>query len=103
MGSTGVQFKPVVEAKTTVNDRRLEGDGTNVASYYYLTLDGGLLSPSQAANKPHYKVSPNHPISPRSTVAIRKIFLAIFCFLFVAPLFLFFLKRKNPAKNNNKP
>jgi len=98
MGSADAHFKPLVEAKTTVNDRRLEGDGTNVASSYYLTLDGGLLSPLQAANKPHYKVSPNQPQSSPSIVGIRTIFLVIFCFLFVAPLFLFFLKRKNSAK-----
>ena len=68
VGNPDTSFKPVVEIKTTVIDRRPEGDGGQ-AGPFYLSMDGGLLSLSQLTNNPPYRVSP-HQLDNVHTKAI---------------------------------
>ena len=103
VGNPDTNFSPVVAAKTTVSDRRQEGDGGKAAPYY-LSLDGGLLSTSQLASNPRYKVSPKQLDNVKATVITkRNVFLAIFGLLFLASVILLLRFRwKQPIKETNK-
>ena len=68
IGNPDTSFKPVVEPKTTVIDRRPESDGGQ-AGPFYLSMDGGLLSLSQITNNSPYRVSP-HQLDNVHTKAI---------------------------------
>ncbi len=98
VGDPNAQFTPVIAAKTTVNDRRLDADGVK-ATPYYLSLDGGLLNASQLVNNPHYLVSPKHADPPVATViAERRFFLIVFTPLFLAPVVMLWkFRRKRPT------
>ncbi len=103
LGSPDSLYSPVVVAKTTVNDRRQKGDSAKAAPYY-LSLDGGLLSPSQLTSNPRYKVSPHQLDNVKTTpISKRHVFLFIIGLLFLAPpMLLLFFRWKQPVKETKK-
>jgi hypothetical protein len=103
IGIPDTSFSPVVVAKTMVHERRMESDSAKAAPYY-LSMDGGLLSPAQLANgPPRYKVSPLQIDKVEKTLLTKRhLFLAIFILLFLSPLALLAVfKWKQSAKETN--